>query len=152
MRPRGFSSGRQRANHLEDCTAFEYILLGDLRDLLEEPVDDYTHRWLLAVLDALIDTLPREYRLKTSDGYLREVLDEYPSWYPHVENLRTEHLRLYRNLRRLRDSVSREGSYEEAAERVRNDLRDWMTSFVAHHRHENRLLQTALNLEVGTGD
>ncbi len=44
---------------LEDYTALEYILLGDLRDLLEEPADHFTRSWLVAVLDALLDTLPR---------------------------------------------------------------------------------------------
>ena len=75
---------------LEDYTALEYILLGDLRDLLEEPADQFTRSWLIAVLDALLDTLPRQMALKESSGYLSEVLDEYPSWYRHVEDLQNE--------------------------------------------------------------
>jgi hypothetical protein len=140
------------AKSLEDYAAFEYILLGDLGDLLEEPVDKNTRRWLVAVLDALVDTLPREFQLKSSNGYLSEVLDEYPSWYRHVESLRVEHEELYANLRDLREQIVVRNEYEEAADRVRRDLRDWMERLVAHHRHEKRLLQTALNLEVGTGD
>ena len=31
---------------LEQYTSLEYILLGDLRDLLEEPPDDESRRWL----------------------------------------------------------------------------------------------------------
>ncbi len=143
---------RRATRSLDDCMAFEHILLGDLRDLLEEVVDEQTHRWLVAVLDALLETLPREQHLKGNEGYLQEVLDEYPSWYRHVESLRVEHEDLYRNLRQLRDTIVQRETLEEVVDCVRNDLQDWMTRLVAHHRHETRLIQTAINLEVGTGD
>ena len=71
-------------------SALEYILLGDLRDVLEEPANRHTRGWLVAVLDALLDTLPREMAIKEASGYLNEVLDEYPSWYRHVEDLQNE--------------------------------------------------------------
>ena len=63
-----------RSDLLEEYSTLEYILLGDLRDLLYEPPDEETCRWLLAVLDALLETLPREFDLKQQDGYLMEVL------------------------------------------------------------------------------
>lgn len=151
--PRRVDNSRSRdPRSLESCAAFEYILLGDLSDLLEEPADKHTRHWLLAILDALLDTLPREFQLKASNGYLSEVLDEFPSWYRHVESLRVEHEILFANLRDLREHIADHRRYEEAADRARAELRDWMTRLTAHHRHENRLIQTALNLEVGTGD
>src|SRR3990172_6700611 len=107
MRSPDNSSRGPSRQRIEDCTALEYILLGDLRDLLEDDVDQFTRPWLLAVLDALLDTLPREFRLKSRDGYLQEVLEEYPSWYRHVEGLRQEHEALYHNLRELRDGIAR---------------------------------------------
>ncbi|MGE3315246.1 MAG: hypothetical protein AB7O26_09030 [Planctomycetaceae bacterium] len=147
-----FGRRNRGSKSLEDYAAFEYILLGDLGDLLEEPADKHTHRWLLAVLDALVDTIPREFQMKSREGYLSEVLNEYPSWYRHVEYLRAEHHELYANLRDLRGRIAAREEYEESADRVRIDLRDWMARLVAHHHHENRLVQTAINLEVGTGD
>jgi hypothetical protein len=137
---------------LEDYTALEYILLGDLRDLLEEPADQYTRRWLVAVLDALLDTLPRAMALKESSGYLSEVLDQYPSWYRHVEELQDEQRLLFLSLEALRDRLDSPGPYERDAVRVSSTVRQWMNRFTAHRRHETRLLQTAMNLEVGCGD
>ena len=61
------------ATDLRQCTEFEYILLGDLRDLLEDPPSDENRKWLVAVLDALIDTLPKEFALKSRD-YPSEVV------------------------------------------------------------------------------
>jgi hypothetical protein len=138
--------------NLEDYTALEYILLGDLRDLLEEPSDQFTRNWLVAVLDALLDTLPRAMALKESSGYLSEVLDEYPSWYRHVEDLQNEQRLLLLSLQALRDRLETSGPYERDAVRVSSAVRQWMNRFVAHRRHETRLLQTAMNLEVGCGD
>jgi hypothetical protein len=139
-------------DRLEQYTTLEYILLGDLRDVLEEPANRHTRGWLIAVLDALLDTLPREMALKESCGYLNEVLDEYPSWYRHVEELQNEERLLFLSLQSLRDRLETSESYAHAAERVTSMLRQWMTRLTAHHRHETRILQTAMNLEVGGGD
>lgn len=140
------------ANRLEDYTTLKYILLGDLRDVLEEPADRYTRGWLIAVLDALLDTLPREMALKEASGYLNEVLVEYPSWYRHVEDLQNEERLLFLSLQALRDRLGNPQGYSHAADRVKAALRQWITRLAAHHRHENRILQTAMNLEVGAGD
>jgi hypothetical protein len=137
---------------LEDYTALEYILLGDLRDLIEERADQYTRRWLIAVLDALLDTLPRQMALKESSGYLNEVLDEFPSWYRHVEDLQNEQRLLVLSLQALRDRLETAGPYERDAVRVNSTVRQWMNRLLAHRRHETRMLQTAMNLEVGCGD
>jgi hypothetical protein len=139
-------------DNLEDYTALEYILLGDLRDLLEEPADQYTRRWLVAVLDALLDILPRQMALKESSGYLNEVLDEYPSWYRHVEDLQNEQRLLELSLHALRDRLETAGPYERDAMRVNSAVRQWMNRLTAHRRHETRLLQTAMNFECGCGD
>ncbi len=137
---------------LEECAAFEYILLGDLRDLLEEPADEMTCKWLLAVLDALLQALPRDFQLQDEGGYLAEVIEEFPNWSVQVDRLLQERETLFSNLRQLRERITQEIPYAEIAQRVRHDLHDWMTSFVAFQRHERRLVQTAFNLDVGVGD
>ncbi len=139
-------------NRLQEYSDLEYILLGDLRDLLEEPADRYTRHWLVSILDALLDTLHKEMAIKEADGYLNHVLDEYPSWFRQVEDLQNEERLLFLSLQTLRDRLETSESYAHAADRVKGTLRQWMNRLVAHHRHENRILQTALNLEVGVGD
>ncbi len=140
------------ANRLQQCTTLEYILLGDVRDLLEEPNDEVTHQWLSAVLDALLDTVPREFAMRVQGGYLDEVLERFPNWYDQVQALQSEKRSLFDKLRRLRLKLSHGDSLDGIADEVRVDLREWMNRFVAHHRHERRLVQTAFTLEVGAGD
>ena len=142
----------QHVGLLEQYTTLEYILLGDLRDLLEEDADEENRRWMLAVLDALLETLPREFSLKDEDGYMSEVLEQFPSWSGQVERLHHDHDRLFVNLQALRQRVHSQAWLAPIASQVRRDLREWMLTLIAHHRAETRLMQTALNLEVGAGD
>ncbi|MFN0056469.1 MAG: hypothetical protein ACKV0T_30345 [Planctomycetales bacterium] len=137
---------------LGQCTTLEYILLGDLRDLLEEECDSENRRWLLAVLDALLETLPREFDLEDEEGYLAEVLVRFPSWSRQVERLHGDHQRLFSKLKELRGRIERDDWIAPIANEVRRELRDWMLTVIAHHRNETRLMQTAMNLEVGAGD
>ena len=140
------------AQLLERYTSLEYILLGDLRDLLEDPVDGENRRWLLAVLDALLETLPVEFELEDEDGYMIEVLERFPSWSGAVERLHRDHDALFQRLKELRGRIDHDDWLAPVANIVRGELRDWMLRLVAHHRSENRMIQTAMNLEVGAGD
>jgi hypothetical protein len=137
---------------LKRYTELEYILLGDLRDLLEDPIDDENLRWIHAVVDVLLDTLPVEFELKRQGGYLREVLERHPNWLCHVTTLESQHRRLCRKLRELRNRLTDFAEMDEATRLLRLELQDWMNGFDAHNRQEVRLLQTAMNLEVGVGD
>jgi hypothetical protein len=138
---------------LQQCTELEYILLGDLREMLEEPLTPVSRQWMLAVLDVLLETLPREHRLKSSsDGYLSEVLLEFPNWSPHVDRLEAEHFDLYDRLWDLRDELEGGASARSAASALRFALRDWMEAFLMHRRDESALLMDAVNTEIGGGD
>jgi len=137
---------------LNECTEFEYILLGDLRDLLEDPPSDENREWLMAVLEALLDTLPKEFALKSRDGYLSVVLDEFPSWDHKVARLETEYVALYRQLRVLRDRLVTRHRLQEVAERLQLELERWMDAFVGLHHNERNLVLAAVTLECGAGD
>ena len=137
---------------LEDYAALEYILLGDLRDLLEEPADDENRRWLAAILDALLETQKREFELQEEGGYLSEVLEQFPNWDSQVEMLHEEQHMLFGKLRQLRERIGLQVSFSGIADEVRCGLRDWMALLNAHHRHTRRILQSAFNLDVGVGD
>ena len=142
----------EASTDLRKCCEFEYILLGDLRDLLEDDATEENRRWLMAVLDALLETLPKEFALKSRDGYLQDVLDEYPSWDNAVERLERQHVHLYRRLRMLRDRLVTRFPLQEIADRLRIEAEEWMDSFVDLHRAERHLMFDAINMEVGTGD
>ncbi len=138
---------------LEGYVSLEYILLGDLRDLLEEqPQDEQTRHWLLTVLDALLDTLPRQFALREQGGYLTDVLEQFPTWYQHIDRLHTEQRALYVKLDELRDCIAEREVENCLTETLKEAIHEWMISLEAHHRHERRLVQTAYTLDIGCGD
>ena len=59
---------------------------------------------------------------------------------------------MFSKLKELRGRVERDAWLGPIANEVRHDLRDWILKLIAHRRSETRLMQTAMNLEVGTGD
>lgn len=146
-KPHGPHNGRSQRDNI----ALEYILLGDLRDLLEEPFNNETRRWLLAVLGSLLDTMPNDGDGDSSE-YLGEVLEEYPNWSRQVDNLHRERELLYAELDQYREQIQQRDNIEEVAQRLQNELRRWMATLEAHKRHETRLLQMAYTLEIGAGD
>ena len=136
---------------LERDAALEYLLLGDLMDLLDDPCGPETCRWLAMILDALLRLLPREFTSEEAGGYLEEVLEEYPSWERQVRDLHSQHQMLYAGLVELRSKIAF-SQEEEVPLRTRLALAEWVRLVNEHNRQETELLQTAINLEVGVGD
>jgi hypothetical protein len=125
----------------------EYILLGDLRELLTEPPTAHTRHALLVVLDALLDAI--SLRLRAGEDYLTEVLDERPNWSRQVEALRRGHAADQARLAELRDHIHRGVSFAAVAEQIARDLAAWMESLAANRHDENRLEQMAVNRDHG---
>lgn len=136
---------------LEQYSHLEYLLLGDLRDLLEESPDPENRRWLLAVLNVLLEMLPREFELAREDGYLEFVRDQHPNWDRQVECLEQDHDRLYNRLRQLHRRISENEWIGPVANQLRHELADWMDALVTHNQSESRLLTIAANLDFGAG-
>lgn len=137
---------------LRKCCEFEYILIGDLQDLLDDLTSEESRRWTLAIVDALLDTLPKEFALKSQDGYLSEVLFEFPSWDSAVERLRQQHMALHRQLTELRVRLVAHAQLHGIAKRIRDDLASWIDAFGDLQQAERQMMQTAVMLEVGAGD
>lgn len=142
-----------RGVSLGQYTEMNYILLGDLREILESRRPGLAERnWLLTILDALLESLPAQFSLKEQGGYMTEVLEAFPYWENEVERLRSEHTPLVETLSDLRERVATGSEYKQVAQIVRDDLADWMERLMKHNSTECRLYQTAINLEVGVGD
>jgi len=123
-----------------EFAGIEHILLGDLRQLLSEPVTEQSQVWISKLLDMLLDLLPGQFAAEEADGYLQEVLDEHPQWSRHIAALRQQHDDLYQSLSGLRADLSDEQSVRRRTSQVRRELRGWMDRFQSHQDAEMRLL------------
>jgi hypothetical protein len=140
------------AASLRECNELQYILLGDLREMLDEPLTPLARRWMAAVVDTLLEMIPREHRLKSANGYLAEVLTEFPNWASRVDKLEAQHFGLFDRLSDLRDELDQEASDGAAVRALTFSLQEWMEAYAEHRRHESALLLDAVNVEIGGGD
>lgn len=141
-----------KIKNLADCNEFQYLLLGDIRDILDETPDESNKRWLLEVLNVLVDLMPRERRLhEDGGGYMAEVLEEFPEWSRQVMRLHLKKLHLDYSLRELRNRIRGESSWVAVADQLSSDLAEWMNLFQDLHRAEASLMMDAMLLDIGSG-
>lgn len=133
------SHDMRQADSIRELAQLEYLLLGDLHQILSEPVSSHTRPNLVAVLDLLFTMLPSRFDLEESSGHLAAVLDQFPNWHDQVEMLRIEHALLYEELRDLRQALDGEAPYEPVSEEVIHRIRTWMDRLRNHEREERRL-------------
>lgn len=145
-----------RVSHIysmAECNEFQYLLLGDLRDIIDDTPDESSKRWLLAVLDVLVELMPRErYLHDQRGGYMSEVLDAFPGWGRNVMRLHLKKLHLDYALRSCRNRIRREKSWVAVADQLSSELKDWMTMFRELHQAESSLMMDAMLLDIGAGD
>lgn len=102
------------------ASPLEYLLLGDLRQLLEEPASPETSRWIVAILDRLLAGRPR-----TTSPYLPSTPRNLP-WDSDTTAVPALQALLFAKLQRLRDRVAHHTPYALLANEIRCDLREWM--------------------------
>lgn len=138
---------------MAECNEFQYLLLGDVRDILDETPDESNRQWLLAVLDVLVSLMPRERHLHDQrGGYMSEVLEVFPGWSRKVMQLHLKKLQLDYSLRECRDHIRREKSWVSIADQLSCELRDWMRIFKEIHQAESALLMDAMLLNTSHRD
>ena len=130
-------------------SVLEYLLIGDLRDLLEESPDNETRRWLLAVLEELLNLLPNEFEYEDQGGYLAEVCDQHPNLSNTVDRLHREHEGLYFSLLELRNRIADEQSFEFIADEMKPKLRRWIEAAQRHRESEQQLVVAAYDTSFG---
>ena len=130
-------------------SVLEYLLIGDLRDLLDEFPDDETRRWLLAVIEELLDLLPNEFEYEDQNGYLSDVCEQFPNWTPEVDRLHAERDELYLKLLELHQRLADDRPFEYIAREIRPQLRRWIKRAQRHRECEQDLVLSACDLALG---
>ena len=101
---------------------FEYLLLGDLRQILEDPPGPETSLWLLAILDMILATRPPVPSATTVPAASLSAAKR-PDRYPARSSETTS---VIDKLRRLRDRVAHRSGHTALANEIRADLREVM--------------------------
>ncbi len=105
--------------------SLDYLLLGDLRLLLEEPACVQRDRWLVATLDMLLMSRPRS----GPAIYLPTLADEPGRGLP-TSRFAMSGLVPFDKLQRLRDRIVHRAPNEVLVQELKDDLREWAESLM----------------------
>lgn len=136
---------------LEEVNGLIHLLIDDLRELLQEPVDPEEMPWVTAVVDYIVLSLRQKFDLETCEGYLAEVVEFRPNWTPRVNRLRSEFVQLLKRISVLRRALHAPKAAETDIATCRM-LRDWTVDFRRHQSRGNQLFQDAFLIDIGVGD
>lgn len=139
-------------DRLARCSQFVRLLRDDLKELLLEPADAGNARWVVAVVDKLLDEFEEERDLKQTDDYFDCILERFPTWQPKVTQLCDVQSELVTSLRLLQRQLARADRSQGVSDEHRNSLHAWIAASETHEHQETALAQVACTLDVGTGD
>lgn len=125
--------------------ALEYLLLGDLRELLEEPETEETRHALPVLLNGLLDNRLHYSQLTGNGASLSGMLEKWTNLQSDIELLRCEKATCYSALETLRSQILRGLPSATTTNNLRHDVQHLMRLVVAIHQHEPRPVQTAFN-------
>jgi hypothetical protein len=132
---------------LKACYELEYLLIGDLRQILKEPSSPENRESLLALLKLFLRNLPEVIKLASDSGTMTAVQQKCPRLYGQIKTLQTAHLDCLDELKELHDSMEIESAEEVA--KTDYKIGKWIDSFALMRIHESQLLQDAYTVDIG---
>lgn len=133
----------------QQCTTLTWLLVGDIREMLQDHLDDEAIRWLKPVLDSLIRAMCEQSELHSNDGLYDDLLGTFPHLISRVAGIEAEQNELCRSLRELRNGIERDIPLERLAAELEEGLGDWVDLMTRHSRREAVLLQDVWYTEIG---
>lgn len=133
----------------QQCTTLTWLLVGDIREMLQDHLDDEAIRWLKPILDSLIGAMCEQSELHSSDGLYDDLLGTFPHLITRVAGIEAEQNELCRSLRELRNGIERDIPLERLAAEIEEGLGDWVNLMTSHSRREAVLLQDVWYTEIG---
>jgi hypothetical protein len=134
---------------LADCQKTESLLIGELRQLLNQPATAQMRQATTTILNRLLDNFPLHLELASRGGYLIEVRRLRPSWQRQIKALQRANVRCLSSLHELRDHIRHESSSGTIQSRERGEIKIWIRSLRSLREHECQLLQNAFTIDIG---
>lgn len=133
----------------QQCTTLTWLLVGDIREMLQDHLDEEAIRWLRPVLDALIAAMGEQAELTNREGFYDDVVGSFPHLISRVAKIEAEQSELCRSLRELRHHIERDLPLSRLTKEVEADLASWVELMMNHGRRERVLLQDVWYTEIG---
>ena len=136
-------------NKPQQCITLTWLLVGDIREMLQDHLDEEAIRWLKPILDALILAMCEQTELTNEEGWYDDLLGSFPHLVSRVARLENEQTELCKSLRNLRREIEQDLPLDRLVVQIERELSDWVNLMIEHSRREAALLQGAWYSEFG---
>ena len=146
--------GKRLSQTFEDLSHSNQLLqlmMDDLREVLDEPMDSENLEWVTVIVDKMLANLHQQKALERKAEYAKDVLERFPTWYPQMEHIWEQQDLLHRQLRQIRRRLKQAGSPLVSRE-TRRELKNWLDAYEQLRRREANLIHEAFVLDVGEGE
>lgn len=135
---------------LKESCDLEYLLIDDIRTLLNEEFALQTRSSLLLLLNRLIRNLPNVLELSSDKGYyLNAAHERRPNWSREINALYQANMDCVSSLSLVRDCLEKDTPIDAISKEVEQRLRHWIKSLAAIRCRESTMLQEAFTLDIG---
>lgn len=124
--------------------------LTELRDAVGAPNRDRNH--ISGLLARLCDLVESHFSHEERGGYLKDALNRAPRFSAQAALLLEQHEALQEELEKLRLLVHAGVETPGWWTRVESDLHQFATRLVNHEHAENKVVQEAYTVDIGTND
>jgi len=133
----------------QQCTTLTWLLVGDIREMLQDHLDEEAIRWLGPILDALIGAMSQQSEQNSREGWYDDLIGSFPHLISRVAMIEAEQTELCRSLRELRQRIEQDMPISRLAAEIERDLCRWIDLMVRHSRREAVLMQDVWYTEIG---
>jgi hypothetical protein len=140
---------QERDSRAIHCATLSWLLVGDIREMLQDHLDEEAIQWLQPVLDALIEAMREQASLEESPGYFDDVLDSCPHWSPMVDHIHAEQSALCNSLASLRHRFNCDLPFQKLANALESELEAWVRLMTEHAEREREMMQDVWYTEIG---
>ena len=133
----------------QQCTTLTWLLVGDIREMLQDHLDEEAIHWLRPILDALITAMCEQSELTSREGWYNDLLGSFPHLISRVARIEAEQNELCKSLRELRNGIERDIPLDRLAKELEADLNSWVDLLARHSRREAVLMQDVWYTEIG---
>lgn len=136
-------------NQTQQCTTLTWLLVGDIREMLQDHLDEEALKWLRPVLDSLIGSMCEESEQTGEESWYGSFIEPCPHLSSKVAEIEAEQAELCKSLQGLRHSIERELPLAKLAAEIEAELASWVNLMIRHSRRERELMQDAWYTEIG---
>lgn len=133
----------------QQCTTLTWLLVGDIREMLQDHLDEEALRWLGPILDSLIGAMSQQSELISREGWYDDLVTSFPHLISRVAIIEAEQTELCRSLRELRQLIEQDMPISRLVAELETDLCRWVDLMMRHSRREAVLMQDVWYTEIG---